>query len=176
MSTKPCQWWPWKGTGTMRVFTSSIGRVNVSYTRVETGVSAWTWSKIRKVPIQYHRLSPWESLPSDAVSIPIFGVDKWHLLRDRLLRAVVPRDDSGLVVDFEYAEYFLYYDQTGKFTATRLQDKPADYRAREVLHFVEFMRRGRPLLDAFLREGITNGTGAPGTRTDRPPPTRRSRY
>ena len=109
------------------------------------------------VPIQYHRLSPWESLPSDAVSIPIFGVDKWHILRDRLLRAVVPRDGSGLVVDFEYAEYFLYYDQTGKFTATRLQDKPADYRAREILHFVEFMRRGRPLLDAFLREqGITD--------------------
>jgi phosphatidylserine/phosphatidylglycerophosphate/cardiolipin synthase-like enzyme len=108
------------------------------------------------VPMQYHQTTPWKSLPKEIVSVPILGIDKWLLLRDRLLRKVVPDNGAGLVVDFEYAEYFLYYDQQGEFTATRLIDKPADYRVHEVLQFDEFMRRGRPILDEFLIEqGIT---------------------
>lgn len=74
------------------------------------------------------------------------------MLRERLLRDVVPGNGAGLVVDFEYAEYFLFYDGTGQFTATRLHDKPAEIGVNETLDFVEFMRRGRPLLDAFLQE------------------------
>jgi len=108
------------------------------------------------VPIQYHQETPWESLPKDAISIPVLGVEKWHLLRDRLLRAVVPDNGTGLVVNFVYAEYFLFYDSEGTFQATRLLDKPADYRVSAYLRFDEFMRRGRPILDEFLTEqGIT---------------------
>ena len=54
------------------------------------------------VPMQHHQQTPWESLPPEAVSIPIFGIDQWQLLRDRLLRSVVPANGAGLVVDFEY--------------------------------------------------------------------------
>jgi phosphatidylserine/phosphatidylglycerophosphate/cardiolipin synthase-like enzyme len=108
------------------------------------------------LPMQYHRDTPWQDLPRNAVNIPVFGIDKWQLLRDRLLRSVVPGDGAGVVVNFDYAEYFLYYDPAGQFRATRLQDKPSGYRVQEHLYFVEFMRRGRPLLDSFLAEqGIT---------------------
>jgi len=108
------------------------------------------------VPMQYHREDPWESLPEDAVSLPVQGVEKWHLLRDRLLRAVVPDDGTGLVVDFVHAEYFLFYDREGEFQSTRLLDKPADYQVHASLQLDEFMGRGRPILDEFLAEqGIT---------------------
>ena len=109
------------------------------------------------VPMQYRQSTPWEALPEDAINIPIFGVEQWQLLRDRLLRAVVPADGTGLVVDFGHAEYFLYYDKGGEFNATRLQDKPRNYRVQSVLRFDEFMRRGRPILQQYLLEqGITD--------------------
>ncbi len=109
------------------------------------------------VPIQYRQSDPWDELPEDAVNIPIFGVDQWELLRDRLLRAVVPGDGTGLVVDFGHAEYFLYYDPGGEFWVTRLQDKPTNYRVQSVLRFDEFMQRGRPILQQYLLEqGITH--------------------
>jgi cardiolipin synthase len=76
----------------------------------------------------------------------------WRELRDRLLRAEVPADGSGLVLNFENAEYFLYYDRQNVFQATRLQDKPTDYRVRAHLRFDEFMRRGRPILQRYLGE------------------------
>jgi cardiolipin synthase len=108
------------------------------------------------VPMQYHHGAPWEELPADAVDIRIFGVDKWRSLRDQLLRRVVPRDGTGLVVSFGPSDYFLYYDKGGVFQATRFHDKPANYRVRETLRFDEFMREGRPVLERFLRdEGIT---------------------
>ena len=104
------------------------------------------------VPMKYHQTMPWDPLPPDVIRIPIFGVDKWHLLRDRLLRAEVPDDGRGLVLNFENAEYFLYYDRQGVFQSTRLQDKPADYRVHAHLRFDEFMRRGRPILQQYLAE------------------------
>jgi len=108
------------------------------------------------VPMQYRRTVPWDSLPEDAVEIPLLTVEQWRLLRDRLLRSVVPADGGGVVVDFGGAEYFLYYDKGGVFQATRLNDKPANYRVREYLRFDQFMQRGRPILEQFLREqGIT---------------------
>jgi len=109
------------------------------------------------VPMQYHHTEPWDRLPEDAIEIPIFAVEQWRLLRDRLLLAVVPADGTGLVVDFGEAEYFLYYDKGGNFQATRFNDKPANYRVRERMRFDEFMHRGRPVLQHFLREqGITH--------------------
>lgn len=104
------------------------------------------------VPIQYQQQEPWESLPRDRVEVPILGVDQWQLLRNRLLRAVVPDDGTGTVVDFGYTEYFLYYDRDGEFQAMRLTDKPPDYKVREILRFDEFMRHGRPILEAYLDE------------------------
>ena len=108
------------------------------------------------VPMEYHQETPWESLPQVLVEVPILGVDQWHLLRNRLLRAVVPDNSKGLVVDFGYTEYFLFYDENGEFQATRLTDKPSSYRVHKILRFDEFMLRGRPILEAYLKEqGIT---------------------
>ena len=108
------------------------------------------------VPMQYHQSKRWPALPEDVVSVPILDVEAWRLLREQLLRTVVPGAGAGLVVDFEHAEYFLYYDREGNFQATRLLDKPADYRVQGRLRFDEFMRRGRPILEAYLTEhGIT---------------------
>ena len=108
------------------------------------------------VPMQYRQSSPWASLSPDVIEIPIFGVAQWRLLRDRLLRSVVPADGTGLVVDFGSEEYFLYYDKGGEFQAMRLLDKPANYRVQGVMRFDEFMHHGRPILDAYLAEqGIT---------------------
>ena len=110
------------------------------------------------VPMQFHQQERWDSLPNDATPIPILGVEQWQLLRDRMLRAVVPANGKGLVVDFEFMQYFLYYDQDGQFRAMRLLDKPAAYSVQERLDFVEFMRSGRPLLESFLRERGIIGT------------------
>ena len=108
------------------------------------------------LPMQFHQEEPWESLPADAASILILSIDQWQMVRDRMLRAAVPPDGTGLVVDFEHTEFFLYYDPSGQFHAMRLLDKPAEYRVHDTLHFIEFMRRGRPILEAFLQEqGIT---------------------
>jgi len=69
----------------------------------------------------------------------------------------VPKDGTGLVVDFGHAEYFLYYDPGGEFWVNRLQDKPTNYRVQSVLRFDEFMQRGRPILQQYmLEQGITH--------------------
>ena len=108
------------------------------------------------VPMEYHQETPWESLPQVLVEVPVLGVDQWHLLRNRLLSTVVPSDGKGVVVDFGYTEYFLFYDEKGVFQATRLTDKPTNYQVQTILRFDEFMRRGRPILEAYLEEhGIT---------------------
>ena len=108
------------------------------------------------LPMQFRQQDPWDSLPDDAIRIPVLGVEQWQELRNRMLRSVVPANGTGLVVDFEFMEYFLYYEPDGQFRAMRLLDKPAAYSVHERLNFIEFMRSARPLLDSFLRErGIT---------------------
>ena len=104
------------------------------------------------LPMQYHQAEPWSDLPANAVSIPVLGIEVWQQLRERLLRSIVPTDGSGVVVDFESSEYFLYFDEMDRMRAGRSADKPADRPVRENLRFDEMLRRGRPLLDDFLRE------------------------
>ncbi len=107
------------------------------------------------VAMEYHRQEPWE-LPQDAVPIPVFDVDEWQALRDGLLRRVVPGGKAGVVVDFEHVEYFLYRDKQARMRAVRAEHKPFGYRIHERLRFDEFMRRGRPLLEEFMRrQGIS---------------------
>ena len=108
------------------------------------------------VAMEYHQQEPW-ALPPDAISIPVFDVDEWQTLREKLLQRVVPGGDAGVVVDFEHVEYFLYRDKQARMRAVRAEHKPFGYRIHERLRFDEFMRRGRPLLDAFMREQRITG-------------------
>ena len=103
------------------------------------------------LPMQYHQREPWQQLPSSAVSIPILGVEVWQQLRDRLLQSVVPVEGS-LVVDFESAAYSLDYDEAEKIRARRIEDAGSAQDVREQFGFDELLRRGRPVLDQFLRE------------------------
>jgi len=122
----------------------------------DAGGEASNYTAPALTPLEYHRLLPWDALPEEAVDLPILGVEQWHLLRDRMLSNAVPAAGAGLVIDFGRAEYFLYYDEQGAFQVSRLLDKPADYRVQEVVPFDDFIRRGRPVLEAFLVEqGIT---------------------
>jgi len=104
------------------------------------------------VPLQYYREKPWESLPASATSLPILGVDTWRQLRNRLFSALMSGDQTGLVMNFEHEEYFLFYDQQQQFQATRLLDKPGDYGIKGYLHFEDFIRSASHILDEFLAE------------------------
>lgn len=108
------------------------------------------------VPIHYSQ-PPTDSLPSEAGKLPVIGADKWQLLRSRLFGSAIPRDKSGLVMNFEHDEYFLFHDHDGKFQATRLVDKPGDYRIKAYWRFEEFIEHAGKVLHEFLVEhGITH--------------------
>ena len=102
--------------------------------------------------LQYYLEQPWNSLPAEAINLPVFSIEKWHKLRDRLFKPVTPLDNTGLVIDFEHEEYFLFYDQLGNFQATRLQDKPHNYKIKGYLHFEKFIQSASQILDEFLIE------------------------
>ena len=104
------------------------------------------------VPIQYYQSYPWETLPEDAIPLPIFGVDMWYSLRDRLFNSILPHDKTGMVMNFEYEEYFLFYDDQDKFQAVRLSEKPANYRIKSYLHFETFVATAGEVLEEFMRE------------------------
>ena len=63
-----------------------------------------------------------------------------------------------MIVDFESSEYFLFYDEMDRMRASRSTDRPTTRPVRENLRFDELLRRGRPLLDDFLREQDINHT------------------
>ena len=111
-----------------------------------------TYPTPKLVPIQYYQSYPWKALPEEAISLPILSVEKWHLLRDRLFSRVLPHDKTGLVMNFEYEEYFLFYDHQNKFQAVRLSDKPSDYHIKSYLHFESFIETAGKVLEDFLHE------------------------
>ena len=108
------------------------------------------------LPLEYHNSEAWTDLPADARRLRILGVQSWREFRDRLLASILPTDgQAGVVLGFENDDYFLYHDENGKFNATLIQDKPANYRIDAFLRFDEYLRRGLPILkDYFAQEGI----------------------
>ncbi len=104
------------------------------------------------VPIQYRQLEPWESLPTGLTELPIIPVHQWREMRNRLLRSLVPNNGEGVILDFGYAEYFLYYDKNNQFHATRVQDKPSNYSIGRVLRFDEFVELSKPVMQKFLQD------------------------
>jgi len=107
-------------------------------------------------PIDYYQSTPWTALPKAASKIVVLGVDQWYQLREELFKSVIPRDKTGLVMNFEYEDYFLFYDDEEKFQATRLVDKPGDYQVKDYLHFEKFVSDAAPILkDFLLQQGIS---------------------
>ena len=106
--------------------------------------------------IKYSQSKQWTALPNEASKILVLNVEQWYLLRDELFKSAIPRDKTGLVMNFEYEDYFLFYDHQGEFQATRLVDKPSDYQVRDYLHFDKFVTNAARILKGFLlQQGIT---------------------
>ena len=110
------------------------------------------YSTPKLIPIQYYQSYPWKALPQEAEPLLILGVKKWRLLRDRIFSRILPRDKSGVVMNFEYEEYFLFYDQEQKFQAVRLADKPSDYAINSYIHFEKFVDAAGKIMEDFLHE------------------------
>jgi cardiolipin synthase len=105
------------------------------------------------LPLQYHQSEVWPDLPADARRLRILGVEHWREFRDRLLVSILPIEGRvGVVLSFENDDYFLYYDENGKFNATLVQDKPADYQIADILGFDEYLRRGLPILEEYFAQ------------------------
>ncbi|MFW2404296.1 MAG: hypothetical protein ACN4GT_05970 [Gammaproteobacteria bacterium] len=105
------------------------------------------------LPLEYHQREPWPDPPTELVSGRILSGNDWQVFRDRMVAAVVPRSGAvGVALHFYVEDYFIYYDQTGVFHADRLFDKPVNYSVGERQSFLDFVRRGVPVLEAFLAE------------------------
>jgi len=109
------------------------------------------------LPMRYRHQDPWSDPPGTRISGAILTIEDWQSFRDSLFSSVLPESaNSGIVMHFFVDDYFLYYDESGEFQATLIQDKPAQYAIRESLSFNEFLQNGAPLLEDFLkRKGIT---------------------
>ncbi|MDH3989503.1 MAG: phosphatidylserine/phosphatidylglycerophosphate/cardiolipin synthase family protein, partial [Gammaproteobacteria bacterium] len=78
---------------------------------------------------------------------------QWGRFREQLFATVLPRtEQTGVAMHFDNDDYFLYYNNLNQFEARLIIDKPADYTISESIGFEEFMRRGLPQLELFLRE------------------------
>lgn len=105
------------------------------------------------LPLEYRQREPWADPPVDHIHGRILSHEDWQEFRDLMLASVLPKSgDTGLVLHFYVDDYFVFYDGAGVFEARLLQDKPADYSIAERISFIEFLRRGAPLLEAFLAE------------------------
>lgn len=108
------------------------------------------------LPLDYQQSERWKETPVSPIQPRVLGSDKWDRFREELFTSVIPREfKAGIVMHFDTDDYFLYYNDIGKFESRLLIEKPADYRVVESIGFAEFIRRGLPLLEVFLRaEGI----------------------
>jgi len=104
------------------------------------------------VPIQHFSTKPWKAVSVEARRLPVLDKHKWSELRGRLFSSLVPYDKTGLVMNFEKEEYFLFYNEKGDFEATRLVDKPGDYRIKKYVHYDKFIPFALQTLKAFLRD------------------------
>jgi cardiolipin synthase len=105
------------------------------------------------LPLSYHRSTPWPDAPANLERRKILSQSDWQAFRDRLLAAALPKDgNTGIVLQFQNDDYFLYYDATGTFHARPLIAKPPNYEILKRITFSEFLRQGAPLLEIFLAE------------------------
>jgi cardiolipin synthase len=109
------------------------------------------------LPLEYQQSEPWLTRPEKQITPRQLSREQWDTFRERFFESVLPKTGKvGIALHFDVDDYFLFYNELGRFEARVLQDKPADYSVFESLRFDEFIRRGMPLLVDFLaEEGIS---------------------
>jgi cardiolipin synthase len=108
------------------------------------------------LPLDFQQPDRWAEIPSTPIRPRLLSSDQWDRFRDDLFASVIPREIKvGIVMHFNNDDYFLYYNDIGKFEARLITEKPVDYRVIESIGFAEFIARGLPQLQIFLdTEGI----------------------
>lgn len=109
------------------------------------------------LPLEYQQRETWAEIPSTPILPRLLSSDQWGRFREQLFASVLPRAGKvGIAMYFDNDDYFLFYNDTDRFEARRILEKPADYSIGEGISFAEFIRRGLPQLQVFLeQEGVS---------------------
>ncbi len=109
------------------------------------------------LPLEYQQRKAWTEIPSTPILPRLLSSEQWGRFREQLFASVLPRAGKvGVVMYFDNDDYFLFYNDTDRFEARRILEKPADYSIGEGISFAEFIRRGLPQLKVFLeQEGVS---------------------
>ncbi|MDH4107533.1 MAG: phosphatidylserine/phosphatidylglycerophosphate/cardiolipin synthase family protein [Gammaproteobacteria bacterium] len=103
------------------------------------------------LPLQYQQPERWPEPPDERHAIRLLSIAEWKAFRDRFFEMLLPPEDGrGVVLNFNIDDYFLFYDEQGRFQSVPMLDKPGDYAVSRSLPFTEFMRLGLPLLEQYL--------------------------
>lgn len=109
----------------------------------------------RLLPLSYSTDAVPSVLAPTAKSLPVLDAEQWQRFRNGLFRQLLPDERAGLVMDFEYNAYFLFYDAAGEFQAVPLVSKPPDYQIQGKLDMTRIVESSRPQLEKLLQaEGI----------------------
>jgi cardiolipin synthase len=105
------------------------------------------------LPLEYRQQESWETRPAETITGSILSPKDWRDFREQLFSSSLSTaEKSGLALHFYVDDYFLYYDDAAVFQSTLLVDKPANYSIKESISFTEYLQRGLPLLEVFLKE------------------------
>ena len=109
------------------------------------------------LPLEYYQRERWPKTPEKPIIPRLLTSKQWSRFIERLFESVLPKTEmTGIVMRFDEDDYFLYYNDINNFEARLIIDKPANYTITESVEFMQFMRRGLPVLEAFLaEEGIS---------------------
>jgi cardiolipin synthase len=103
------------------------------------------------LPLEYRNSEPWPVSPQGHKPVTILDSNDWHELRKQLLDSFVPAEErAGMVLHFETASYFLYYDENGDFRSTIIENKPGDYKIIRHMGIAEIVAHGLPMLEKYL--------------------------
>jgi len=105
------------------------------------------------VPLQYRQEERWPALSGDIKPVRIVSAEDWMELRRRLFEEVLPKTEkAGVVLHLEIDDYFLYYDESGEFQSTVIDNQPGEYVTSRRIEFSDMVQAGLPVLERFLDE------------------------
>jgi len=105
------------------------------------------------VPLQYRRTERWSSISGDVRTVRILPEDDWTALRDRLFAEILPKEkNAGVVLHLDVDDYFLYFNESGEFRSTVIDNRPGGYETIRQIGFAEMLEAGLPVLEKFLDE------------------------